>query len=43
MMAHQRNEVQVHAFLTQEERVVSGQLHVPTALTHGKDAAVRIL
>jgi len=33
MMACQTEEVQIHAFLTQRDMKVSGQLHVPTALT----------
>jgi len=32
MMACQTEKVQVHAFLTQQDMGVSGQLHVPTAL-----------
>jgi hypothetical protein len=41
-MACQTDEVQVHAFLTQQETEVSGHLHVPTALTQVKETAVPI-
>jgi len=43
MMACQRDEVQVLAFLTQKEMEVSGQLHVPTALTQVKETAAPII
>jgi len=42
MMACRTDEVQVHTFLTQQEMEVSGQLHVPTALTQVKETAVPI-
>jgi hypothetical protein len=39
----QTDDVQVHAFSTQQEMEVSGQLHVPTALTQVKETAVPII
>ena len=43
MMACQTDEEKVHAFLTQQEMEVSGQLHVPTALTQVKETPVPII
>ena len=43
IMTCQTDKVQVHAFLTQQEMEVSGQLHVPIALTQVKETAVPII
>jgi hypothetical protein len=43
MMACQTDDIQVHAFLTQKEMEVSGQLHVPTALIQVKETAAPII